>query len=91
MFYSKLPNILRPSTPEIYQVIDDQQGDLHRTFFDLRMVHRGTEGNRSTAYTTIAFLMEFSKPSLTAFSPGRKGLANMVLWGKDLTPRLGAI
>lgn len=82
-FNSALPRVFRASAPEIYHVIDDYHGDIHRTVFDLRTVQRGTDGNRSKAYVTSAFLIELPESTLTVFSLRRKGLANMVLWGED--------
>ena len=69
--------------PEIYNLIDDQRGNSHRSVFDLRVVSSKVVTGGSTVHTFSVFLLNLPDYSLTAFELGREGLANLVLWGED--------
>jgi hypothetical protein len=70
--------------PEIYNLIDDHQGNQHRSVFDLRTASRPIDGGFTRASISSEFLISLSEQTLTPFQLCIEGIANISLWGEDL-------
>jgi hypothetical protein len=70
--------------PEVYNLIDDHQGNQHRSVFDLRTVSHTTGGGFTRASISSEFLISLSEQTLTPFQLCIESIANISLWGEDL-------
>jgi len=69
--------------PEMYNMIDDQRDNVHRSVFDLRLVSRAVGGGSAYSHTSSIFLFSLPEHQLTPFSISIESFGFTTLWGDD--------